>query len=295
MLRISVGIFFLLCSATGFAELKVFTTTENLADVVRQVGGDKVSVESLCKGTQDPHYLEAKPSYTFKLSKADLLVSIGAGLEDAWLSLVVRGSRNPKLREGNKGRLVASEGLALAEATEEAVSRADGDVHPEGNPHFMLGPSKSIEIANAVSKRLGELDPKNAAEYSQRAGEYSKSIEKRLKIWKKRIASGLKVISYHKTLTYFYSEFGIDSVDVLEPKPGIPPSAAHVIKLIKKVKERKIKTIVIENYFDDAIARRIKKEVPSIRIVTVPVSVHGTGDVKNLFDLYENLIGTIGG
>jgi len=294
-MRIYLLIFIVLFSTNAFSKVKVFTTTTNLADVARQIGGDQVVVESLCKGTQDPHYLEAKPSYTFKLSKADLLISIGADLEVGWLPLVIRGSRNPNIREGQPGHLVASSVVSLLGKDSDNTSRSMGDVHPEGNPHFMLSPLRSVDVARAVSKKLTELRPEHSNFFRQRLNNYELKIKKMLKILRRNISIGKKVITYHKTLTYFYDDFRIENIDVLEPKPGVPPSAAHIMNVIKKIKKFKVKTIVIENYFDDAIAKRIKRDVPEVEIAIVPVTVEGQDGISSIFDLYEYLAKRIGG
>lgn len=291
-LLITVLFFF---SAPVVAKLKVYTTTTNLEDVTRQIGGHKIQVESLCKGTQDPHFLEAKPSYTFKLSKADLLISIGAGLEEGWLPLIIRGSRNPSLRQGEKGHLVTSSFVKLIGRNEENVTRAQGDVHPEGNPHFMLSPEKSLLVAKAIQDKLIELDKDSESSYRENFKNYSQRIKKLQNAWKQRLVKGTKVISYHKTLEYFYQDFGILNLNVLEPKPGIPPTASHILDIIKLVKNENVEKIIVENYFDDAVAKRIQKDLPSIKILTVPVAVRGKVEVTDIFTLYEYLVKKIGG
>lgn len=274
--------------------MSIITTTSNLADLIKQIGGDKVQVESLCRGVQDPHFLEAKPSYTFKLSKTDLLVSVGGGLEVGWLPLVIRGSRNPKLREGEARHLIASTLVTLLEQNPETISRSQGDVHPEGNPHFMLGPRESVKVAKGLKEKLSELDSENSDFYQKNFETYANSIDSKLIEWQKKVAVDLKVITYHKTLSYFYRNFGITNVDVLEPKPGIPPSASHVLKLIATMKKLKIKKIVVENYFDTSVAKRIQKEIPDVEIVVVPVGVGGEKGIGSLFDLYDLLVKRIG-
>lgn len=283
-----------LMATIGEAKIKVFTTTTNLEDVVRQVGGEGVDVEAFCQGTQDPHYLEAKPSYTYRLAKADLLVSIGADLEVGWLPLIIRSSRKPSLREGQSGHLVASASLDLLDKDPENLSRAQGDVHPDGNPHFMLSPFKALEVATKVKDKLSELDPSRKKQYQERYEEFKAKLLGNIKTWKKKLGNGVKVITYHETLTYFYQDFGIKNIDVLEPKPGIPPSASHILGVIEKIKKEKVKKIIIENYYDDAIAKRIKKEVPHVDIVVVPVAVRGNDQVPDLISLYGYLTKHIG-
>lgn len=289
LLLISMALLF---SIAGHAKLKVYTTTTNLADIVKHVGGNDVEVESLCLGTQDPHFLEAKPSYTFKLSKADLLVSVGAGLEVGWLPLVVRGSRNPRLNIGETGRFVAADHIDTIEKVSGSVTRADGDIHPEGNPHFSLGPSRVIKLSRAIASKLSELEPKKKDVFTKNQNEFEKKMSEMINKWK-LVALKKKIISYHKTLSYFYDEFGISNIAVLEPKPGIPPSAAHILKVIKKIKEQKVELIIVENYFDDAVARRIQNEVKGIKVETVPVAVKGNSKIKDLFDLYELLLNKV--
>ncbi len=282
---------FVLLPTLAFSKVKVITTTTNLASLARAIGQDMVEVESLCKGHQDPHFLEAKPSYTFKLSRADLLISVGADLEIGWLPLIIRGSRNPKLREGGNGSLIAAKHVQMLEVPkEDELSRSEGDVHPEGNPHLMLGPSRAIAVGKALVAKLSAIDSENAARYNENFLRFEKDLTKLIEDLKKKLPKGLKVISYHETLTYFYHDFGINNVDVLEPKPGIPPSASHILSLIKKIKAEGIKYIVVENYFDDTVAKRIKKEIPEVKILRVPVAVEGTKEVKGLFDLYKHLI-----
>jgi len=288
-------LFIIFClPAYSAKKIKIITTTTNLADLAKQIGGNQIEVESLCKGVQDPHYLEAKPSYTFKLSKADLLISIGAGLEQGWLPLVVRGSRNPKIREGQSARLVASDAVELLEKHDTHISRSQGDVHPEGNPHFMLSPQKSIEVAKKIKSKISEIAPSQKSYFEKRLQTYSSRLMKGISRWEKMIKKGQRVISYHKTLTYFYHDFHVQNVNVLEPKPGIPPAASHILKVISQVKEQGVKKIIVENYFDDAVARKIKRSVPDVSIEVVPTAVQGQKGINDLFSLYDYLAQKIG-
>lgn len=278
---------------TGHAKLKVLTTTNNLKNLVEMVAGEKVDVESFSKGTQDPHYIEAKPSYMLKASKADLLVSIGLELEVGWLPLILRGSRNPKLREGGAGSFIAGEYIETLEKPSAAISRADGDVHPEGNPHFLLDPLNALKIAEKLRDKLKKLDPENAREYEGNFNKFSSNLTLKLEQWKKRIKVGTKVITYHKTLTYFYHRFGIINVSLLEPKPGIPPSVGHILGVMKKARSEGVKLAIVENYFDPTVAKRVAKDVAGLKVKIVPVSVAGEPKILNLFDLYESLVSAV--
>ncbi|MBT6324640.1 MAG: zinc ABC transporter solute-binding protein [Bdellovibrionales bacterium] len=278
---------------SGHAKLKVLTTTNNLKNLVEMVAGNKVSVVSLCKGTQDPHYIEAKPSYMLKASKADLLVSIGLDLEVGWLPLILRGSRNPKLRDGGKGSFIAGNFIETLEKPTAAISRADGDVHPEGNPHFLLDPINAIKIAEKLKEKLKKLDPDNSSEYEINFKKFSSDLTSKVMQWKKRVKVGTKVITYHKTLTYFYHRFGIENISLLEPKPGVPPSARHILGVMKKAKSEGVKLAIVENYFDPTVANRVAKGVDGLRVTIVPVSVNGEKEVLSLFDLYERLVSSV--
>jgi len=292
-LKILFIIFFLLPSICQ-AKLRLVTTTTNLKSLAEYIGGEKVEVTSLCKGTQDPHYLEAKPSYAIRLAKADLLLSIGLGLEDGWLPLIVRGSRNPDLRYHKKGSFVASDYVELLEVHDgkaARVTRAEGDVHPEGNPHFLLSPLQSLKVATALAKKLSELDAINNTYFESQLMKFKSLINNKNKLWKSAVKKGIKVVTYHKTLTYFYDHFEITNIGFLEPKPGIAPSAAHVMRLIKVMKNKNVERILVENYFDDAVAKKIQSEIPQIKIHSVPVAVEGGPGSNNLIDLFDLLVG----
>lgn len=277
----------------GWSKLKVMTTTTNLYSIVKMIGGEEVDVESLCKGVQDPHFLEAKPSYTFKLSRADLLVNIGADLEVGWLPLVVRGSRNPDMRVGKSKRLEAAHFVKKIEVIEGELSRSDGDVHPEGNPHFMLSPVESLKVAKAVKEKLIQLSPEKKEYFENNFKWLEKKITAKLLEWQNKIPAGVKVISYHKTLSYFFRDFKINNVAVLEPKPGVPPTAGHILNIIKLAKSQKIKKIIVENYFDETIAKRVQQDVPGLKVEVVPVAVFGHSGVDDIVQLYDYIVNKV--
>lgn len=286
-----------LFAGPAFSAVKVITTTSDLNAIVSEVGGKEVESESICKGSQDPHFIEPKPSYMVKASRADLLVSVGMGLETAWLPNIVRGSRNPKINQGKAGYLEVGDFVQPLEVPTGKVSRADGDVHPEGNPHITLDPIRAGEVAVVIAKRLGELDAANAGKYQERAIALQKRLGEKTKVWQERVSkSGTnKVVSFHKTLTYFFDRFQIANPMILEPMPGLPPTARHVMEVISRVKSEKIPLIIVENFFDSNVARRVQKEVPGLRIATVPVAVGGEDEIKSIDDLYEFLVSTVEG
>ena len=296
---IAVASVLLHCALGGsaYAALRVLTTTTDLKAVVEEVGGSEVSVESFCKGSQDPHFLEAKPSFIVKASQADLVVANGLGLEVGWLPNILSGSRNSRIMPGQSGYLEAGSFVGLLEVGTGRLTRADGDVHPEGNPHFALDPVRMGKVAIGIAERLAKLDPPHAAAFKSRAEALNTRLETKSKSWQERITrTGHKnVVTYHKTLTYFLDRFGLTNTAILEPLPGVPPTAKHIMEVIKTAREQGVRVILVENYFDSTVADRVSKDIPGVRVSSVAVSVEGESGIKTLDDLYERLVVAIEG
>lgn len=279
------------------AKLQVVTTTTDLRAVASEVGGEFVVAESIAKGTQDPHYIEAKPSFMVKGSRADLVIAVGLDLEVGWLPSIQNGARNPKIQRGRPGYLEVGPMVKPLEVPTGEISRAQGDVHPFGNPHVTLDPIRAGEIAGLIAKRLGELDPPNAAAYSKNAESFRSRMAEKTKAWQARVkkAGVTQVVTFHRTLSYFLDRMGIGLAAILEPKPGIPPTTSHIIEVIKLIREKKIGVVLVENYFDPTVTKKIREDAPGIRAVTVAVAVEGGGGLDKLDDVYENLIRQIEG
>ena len=278
-------------TTAGNAALKVMTTTETLKAVTQEIGGSKVDVGSFSRGSQDPHFLEAKPSFMMKTNRANLVIAIGLDLEVAWLPKVLSGARNPDVIKGKKGYLEVGPSLEVLEIPTGPVTRADGDIHPEGNPHVDLDPVRLGEIGGLIAKRLSLLDPANESLYNENSQAFKTRMETKTKAWRSRIAaSGIKkVVTYHKSLSYFLDRFDVRSAAMLEPLPGVPPTAAHILSVIKETSRAGVKLTMVENIFDDSIALRVAKEVPGMRVVRVPVAVGGRKDIRSPDDLFEAL------
>ncbi len=275
----------------AFGKLSIVTTTTNLKSLATIVAGDKAEVISLCKGSNDPHFLEAKPSSMFKLSKADLLISIGLDLEVGWLPLLVRGARNPELRDGMIGHLSIGEFMNRIEIPGADLSRSMGDVHPDGNPHVLLDPFNATIALDAISKRLGQIDPLNKAFYRKNASDYAVKLRAKVVRWIELFKKAhRRVVTYHKTLSYFHRRFKINVIGNIEPKPGIPPTAGHIINLIKKIKDQKVSLVAVEHYFDMDAAKKIQNAVPMIKIAMIPVAVDATKKIRTIMDLYEQIV-----
>lgn len=281
-----------LIAAYAEAKLTVGSTTQDLEAIVKVIGGDKVETFSVAKGTQDPHQIEAKPSFMVKFRSADLILSQGLELESAWLVPLIQGSRNTRIVAGAKGYLELGPDLDPIEVAKNDVSRSEGDVHPNGNPHFQLDPIRLGKAAILIASRMAELDSSNKDFYQKNAEAFQKRMEEKTKIWKERVdRTGIKeFVSYHKTFSYLADRFGLKNTLHLEPKPGIPPTASHLLQVIDEMKARKIKTVLIENFFDDSVRGKLKREISGIKVLKVPVYVGGDESVKTNEDLIEQLV-----
>lgn len=277
-----------LASPTGaLAKVKISTTTTSLAAIAKEIGGNLAEVNSITRASQDPHYIEAKPSYIVGLRKADLVISIGLALENAWLPNLLRGARKPDLLPGQKGYLELGPLINPLGELEGKMDRSQGDVHPEGNPHFHLDPDRAIVSAELILNRLKKIDPKNSLKYTDNFQQFKTQINTKSEEWKKRISSsGVEgIVSYHKTLFYFVKFFGLKQIGEIESKPGIPPSGKEIVQLINKMKNTNTHCLLIENYFEDSAARKISQ---SVKISTQRVAVE-VGSEKNT-ETYSGLI-----
>lgn len=285
-------VFLWIISSTAHAKLNVVTTIPDLRAISAEVGKDFISVDSIAKGTQDPHFIEAKPSFMVKVSQADLVIAIGMDLEVGWLPSIIQGARNPKVVKGQKGYLEVGTLVNPLEVPTGDITRAQGDVHPFGNPHVWLDPIRAGEIASHIASKFAELDPEHASQFKANALSMQKRLQEKTKNWEARMEHTQikKVVTYHKTLSYFLERFHIQNQVFLEPKPGIPPTSGHIIKVIEAIKNQKIPLILVENYFDSSVTKKIKEDIPTIRIETVAVSVNGAPELKNIDDLYESLV-----
>ena len=268
--------------------VRVVTSTEDLAAIVREVGGDRVTVEAIAKGYQDPHFVEAKPSFILKLNKADLLVVVGRELEVAWLPPLITQSRNAKVQPGSPGYLDASQNVKILDIPAGQITRAMGDVHPQGNPHYWLDPANGRRIAQNIQAHLAQLAPADAQYFAQRAAEFDKKLSEAEKRWKAALApyKGLKIVTYHRSWSNFADAFGLDVVGYVEPKPGIPPSPSHTLDLIQEMKRQNIKIILVEPYFDLKTPNAISRDTGA-KVLVMPPSVGGVKGTDDYFALFD--------
>jgi zinc/manganese transport system substrate-binding protein len=269
------------------AALNVVTSTEDLASLVREVGGDKVKVEAIARGYQDPHFVEPKPSFILKLHSADLLVVVGRELEIGWLPPLIQQSRNAKIQPGAEGYLDASLNVRILDIPTGQITRAMGDVHPQGNPHYWLDPGNGRRIAQGILDKLGKLSAADAAYFKQRFDDFSRRLGDAEKRWDGIMApfKGLQVVTYHNSWPNFAERFGLNVIGYVEPRPGIPPSPSHTLDLMKAMKAQNVKLILVEPYFDLKTPLAIGRDSGAEVLVMRP-SVGGVRDTAEFCSLF---------
>jgi len=275
-------------SAFAAKKLNVITTTSDLAALTQEVGGDRITVESIARGYQDPHFVEAKPSFLLKLRQADLLISVGLELEIGWLPPLVTQCGNGRIQSGSNGYLDASQFAEVLEIPQGQVTRAMGDVHPQGNPHYWMDPDNGRRLARGITKKLAEMQPADADYFDQRMKDFDKRLTEADKRWIEAMKPyrGRKVVSYHRSFPNFAKHFGVEVVGYVEPRPGIPPSPGHTIELIGMMKRDGVKVILVEPYFDLKTPNSIGSAVNGRVLVMLP-SVGGEKEVTDYFKLFD--------
>jgi len=291
VLLLAAGLLFLSASpAPAFAasKLKVVTATTDMAALAEEVGGDRVEVNSIARGYQDPHFVEAKPSFLLLLRRADLLILVGLQLEIGWLPPLITQSGNPRIQVDAPGYLDASQFAEILEKPTGIVTRAMGDVHPLGNPHYWLDPENGRRIARGIQTKLAEMRPGDAAYFEARYQSFSQRLDQAEKGWDEAMKPfrGRKVVTYHRSWPNFTKRFGLNVVDYVEPRPGIPPSPSHTIALIQMMKRDNVKVILVEPYFDLKTPNSVARETGALVVVGLP-SVGGEKEVTDYFKLFD--------
>jgi zinc/manganese transport system substrate-binding protein len=283
-------LFALLCTATGRAEnkLRIITATTDLASLAQEVGGDKVDAESIARGYQDPHFVEAKPSFLLKLRKADLLIVVGLELEIGWLPPLITQSSNPNIQVSAPGYLDASRFARILEIPTGQVTRAEGDVHPQGNPHYWLDPDNGLRVAKGIVDKISEMRPNDAAYFAARYTAFEQHLKQADEQWKAQLKgyAGRKIVTYHRSWPNFAEHFGLNVVGYVEPRPGIPPSPQHTVELIGQMKRDGVKVIVVEPYFDLKTPNAVARDTGGQVLVLMP-SVGGEKEITDYFKLFD--------
>jgi zinc/manganese transport system substrate-binding protein len=290
LLAVCTLVFVLVIPSTSRADskLQIMTATTDLASLAQEVGGDSVSVESIARGYQDPHFVEAKPSFLLKLRKADLLIVVGLELEIGWLPPLITQSSNPKIQVGAPGYLDASRFAKILEIPTGQVTRAEGDVHPLGNPHYWLDPENGLRIAKGIADKLSEMRPNDAAYFAQRYADFEQRLKQADQRWLAQMTTyaGRKIVTYHRSWPNFAEHFGLNVIGYVEPRPGIPPSPQHTVELIGQMKREGVKVIVVEPYFDLKTPNSIARETGGQVVVLMP-SVGGEKEITDYFKLFD--------
>ena len=286
---------FVTAASSASAQLRVVATTPDLAAVAREIGGDRVNVVALAKPTEDPHYVDAKPSHIVTLNRADALIEGGAELELGWLPPLLENSRNSKISAGAPGRIVASEGVKMLEVP-TSFDRSKGDVHSLGNPHFMIDPVTVRIIARNIATHFAQIDPKNAATYNGNLARFNAKLDAKYADWQKQLAPyrGARIVTYHKDFVYLAARFGLNVVDELEPKPGIAPSPAHLAQVIGKMKSSNAKVILVQPFQNRKTAETVARQTGAT-VLDLSQQPGAVPNTTTYFDLMDNIVKTLAG
>ena len=284
-------------AANAQGTVNVVTSTEDLASIAREVGGDKVAVVALAKGYQDPHFVEPKPSFILVMNRADLYIAVGRDLEIGWLPPLVTSSRNARIQPGARGYLDASLNVHILEIPTGQVTRAMGDVHPLGNPHYWLEPGNGRLIAQAIRSKLSEISPADSAYFSQRYDDFDRRLAAAETRWDAVMApyKGTKLVTYHRSWPNFMERFGLEVIGYVEPKPGIPPSPRHTLDLIDEMKRGGIRLIIVEPYFSLRTPQAIANQLAGGKVLVLAPSVDGVKDVTDYIQLFEYNVNLLAG
>jgi zinc/manganese transport system substrate-binding protein len=273
--------------AANAKKINVVTTTSDLKSITELIGADKVDVSSIATGYQNPHFVDPKPSYIIKLSKADMFVTVGLDLETGWSPQLLSSSRNPNIQKGSVGYVDASIGVNLLQVP-SSINRGEGDIHIYGNPHYWLDPINGKQIAKNICDALEKISPENKAFFESNLKAFDIKIDSKLKEWMAKITpyKGAKLIAYHNEWCYFEQRFGLKIVDFMEPKPGIPPTPTQIVKIISEVKSNAIKVIISSPYFTTSSSDVVSKQTGA-KTVILGTSVGAFDGIKDYFGLFD--------
>lgn len=280
-------------AGSASAQLRVVATTPDLAAIAREIGGNRVNVVALAKPTEDPHFVDAKPSHIVTLNRADALIEGGAELELGWLPPLLENSRNSKIAAGAPGRIVASEGIRMLEIP-SSFDRSKGDVHSLGNPHFLVDPVDVKIVARNIADHFAQIDPGSAAVYQRNLAAFNTRLDAKLADWQRQLAPyrGAKIVTYHKDFVYLAQRFGLAIVDELEPKPGIAPSPAHLAQVIGKMRASNAKLVLVQPYQNRKTAETVARQTGAV-VLDVPQQPGAAANTATYFDMMDNLVKTL--
>jgi zinc/manganese transport system substrate-binding protein len=270
---------FLASASSAHAKLNVVVTTPDLAAIAKEIGKDQIDITTLAKPTEDPHFVDAKPSFVVKLNRADMLIEGGAELEVGWLPALLEQARNPKLATGAPGHVAAAQGLQLLEVP-STLDRSRGDIHAAGNPHFLVDPQNAKAVAQKIADALCALDQKSSAGYRSNLKTFTDALDVKLAEWQQKLApfKGQQIVAYHNSWPYFANRFGLVIDLFLEPKPGVPPTPTHLAEVILKMRQDKVHVIIVDPYLNRRTAETIASKTGAtvVDVSQFPGGVKGT-------------------
>jgi len=270
------------------AKVNVVTTIQTFKSLTEEIGGDKVEVTALVGDAVDPHFNDARPSYAVLLNRADLLILVGLELEKGWLPPLLGQSRNPNIQIGQPGYLDASTSGITLQDVGISASRTQGDVHPLGNPHYHLPPDYALAVARAIHGHLRALDPSDAKTFDERFDAFQTKLAAKRKEWetKAKALVGVKVVTYHKSWSYFDAWLGLKEINYVEPKPGIPPDPQHLAQLVTDAKAQGAKILIMESYYPRNTAQRVA-DLAGMKLVVLSSDVMSG---QTYFTLIDGLV-----
>lgn len=279
--------------ASSSRKLTVVATTPDLAALAKAIGGDAVEVKALAKPTEDPHYVDAKPSHIVTLNRADVLIEGGAELELGWLPPLLESARNDKIAAGSPGRIVASQGIRMLEVP-ATFDRSRGDVHPFGNPHFLLDPLNVKLIVAQIASHFALVDPKAAELFKANLETFDAALDVKLAEWQKQLAPyrGAKIVTYHQDFVYLAERFNLEVVATLEPKPGIAPSPAHLAKVIATMKAANARVILVQPYQNRKTAETVARQTNAV-VLDIGQQPGALKNTDTYFELMDYMVGTL--
>ncbi len=278
---------------TSAAKLRVVATTPDLAALARVIGGDAVEVQALAKPTEDPHYVDAKPSHIVTLNRADVLIEGGAELELGWLPPLLENARNDRIAAGAPGRVVASQGIRMLDVP-TTFDRSKGDLHALGNPHFLLDPLNVKIIAAQIAEHFAQVDPQAADLFKANLNRFLVALDVKLGEWQQQLApySGAKIVTYHPDFVYLAERFKLQVVETLEPKPGIAPSPAHLAKVISIMRATNARVILVQPYQNRRTAETVARQTNAL-VLDLPQQPGALKDTDTYFDLMDYMVRTL--
>ena len=269
------------------ARLSVVATTPDLAALAKEIGGDAVDVKALAKPTEDPHFVDAKPSHIVTLNRADVLIEGGAELELGWLPPLLESARNSRISAGAPGRVVASKGIKMLEVP-TTFDRSKGDVHALGNPHFLIDPLNAKIVAADIAEHLSQVQPQSADAFKANLQRFNTAIDAKLAEWEKQLSPyhGAKIVTYHKDFGYFAERFGLEIAETLEPKPGIAPSPSHLAQVISTMRNDKVRVVLVQPYQNRKTAETVARQAGAavLDVSQQPGAIQGTTTYADLMD-----------